>query len=180
MPAGEAPALFERLEDQRFLLGAHAAQGADAAIARGLFEVLERPNAELAVEGRDGLGADALEVQQIQDGWRKFSNELTVICARARVGDFANTRREVLADARDFPQSGDVEEGELIRMVGDDVGGVAIRANLERVLALDFEEIGDLSEKMRDCGIIQPAGLPCRCGSRGRARPPASERPRWW
>ena len=36
----------------------------------------------------------------------------------------------------------------------DGVGGVAVRADLERVLVLDFEEIADLSEHARDRQIV--------------------------
>ncbi len=57
-----------------------------------------------------------------------------------------------------------------VRMVGDDVGAVAVRADLERVVVLDLEEIGDLPQDARDRRVIQPAGLPSRCGSRARAR----------
>ena len=49
--------------------------------------------------------------------------------------------------------------GEIVGMVRDDVGAVAVRANLERVLVLDFEEVGNLPEDARDRGVIQAAGL---------------------
>ena len=44
-------------------------------------------------------------------------------------------------------QRGLVERGDASRDVGDhDVGGVAVRADLERVLALDLEQVGDLGQ----------------------------------
>ena len=41
----------------------------------------------------------------------------------------------------------------------DDVGAVAVRANLERVLALDLEQVGDLAEHPRDRDVIQRGAL---------------------
>ena len=73
----------------------------------------------------------------------------------AGVGDLADARGEVLADAGNLAQPGRVERRELVRMVGDDVGAVAIRANLERVVVLDFQQVGDLAEDARDGQVIQ-------------------------
>ena len=42
-------------------------------------------------------------------------------------------------------------------MIRRDVGAVAVRADLERVVALDLEEIGDLLEDARDRAVIQGA-----------------------
>src|SRR5687768_3907728 len=44
----------------------------------------------------------------------------------------------------------------------DDVGGVAIRANLERVLALELQQVGDLEKRARDRFVVE------RCGQRRR------------
>jgi hypothetical protein len=82
--AGVALALLERLENQRFLFRAHPAQRPDAAVGRRALEIVERPHVELAME----LGA-------------------------AGVGDFANARRQILADARDFAQARRVERRDL-------------------------------------------------------------------
>ena len=57
---------------------------------------------------------------------------------------------EILADAGDRAQLRFAERGEPLGGVRDGLRGVPVRANLERVLALDFEEIGDLSEDARD------------------------------
>ena len=51
------------------------------------------------------------------------------------------------------PASSSVDE--LVRVVGDDIGAVAVGANLEGVVVLDLQEIGDLPENARDREIIQ-------------------------
>ena len=69
---GVALALLERLQDERLLFRAHAAQRADASVGRRALEIVERADAELAVQRGHGLGSDALQVEQIEDGRRKL------------------------------------------------------------------------------------------------------------
>ena len=99
-PADEPPLFLERLEDQRLLLRAHALHAADAAVARRLLELLERADAELAVEPRDRLRPDALEVQQVQHGRRKLLQQFLVIRMAPVSTQLADLRGEVLADPR--------------------------------------------------------------------------------
>ena len=115
MAAGVALAFLERLEDQRFLLRAHAAQRADAAVGRRAFEIVERADAELAVQRGDGLRADALQVQQVEDGRRKLGEQLAMKGRIAGLGDLADSRGQVLADAGNLAQPGVVERRELMR-----------------------------------------------------------------
>jgi hypothetical protein len=44
----------------------------------------------------------------------------------------------------------------VVRMIGDDVGAVSIRADLEWILVLDFQEISNLSKDAGNGRIIQP------------------------
>ena len=67
MAARVALAFLERLEDERLLLRAHAAQRADASIGRRVLEIGERPDAELAVQRRHGLGPDAVQVEEVEE-----------------------------------------------------------------------------------------------------------------
>ena len=90
-PAGEALALLERLEDERLLLGAHALQRADAALARRALEIVERPDLQAAVEERDRLRADPLQAQQVQDGRRKLLQQILMIAAGAGVDELARS-----------------------------------------------------------------------------------------
>ena len=120
---------------------------------------------------RHGLGSDALQVQQVQNRRRELGDQLAVIDRIAGLGDFENPRGEILPDAGDLTQARGVERRELMGMVGDDVGAVAIGANLERVVGLDLQEVGDLPEYPSDRQVIQPADLPSRYGSRALERP---------
>ena len=95
-----------------FLFRAHAAQRTDASVGRRVLEIGERADAELAVQRRHRLRPDALQVEQVQDGRRKLGQQLAMEGGAARVGDFADSRGQILADARNLPQSGFVERRE--------------------------------------------------------------------
>src|SRR4051812_39966169 len=109
-------------------------------------------------------------MQQIQDGRRKLRHQLPMVFGVAGARDLEDSRCEILPDARYLAQSRPVEPCELVRVIGDDVGAVSIRANLEWIVVLDLEKVGDLPENSRDGGIIQAAVLRPRCGTRARAR----------
>ena len=127
----------------------------------------------------DGLGADALQVEQIENGRRELGQELPMKGRAAGFGDLANSGSQILPDAWNLAQPRFVEQSELVRMVHGDVGAVAIRANLERVVALDLQEIGNLPEDARDRQVIQAGGRPSRCDSRARALRRRRGRRRW-
>ena len=74
--------------------------------------------------------------------------------AVAGVGDLANAGGEVLADARQLAQRRRVHPGDRLGGVAHDVGAVAVRADLERVLALDLEEVGDLGRGSRATAVL--------------------------
>ena len=60
-------------------------------------------------------------------------------------------------------RSAGVKRGDALRQVRDRLRGVAVRADLERVLALDFEQIADLGDDAGD-GEVVHRSLPCGRG----------------
>src|SRR5207247_7167277 len=124
---------------ERFLFRSQAAQGTNPPVGRRTLEIVEGSDVELAIQGRDGLGSDTLEVKQIENGRRKLGDELAMVGRVAGFGDFADARGEILADSRNVPQLGRLERCQLMRVVRGDVGAVAVRANLERIVVLDLE-----------------------------------------
>src|SRR5204862_2611290 len=138
-------------------------------VGRRTLEVVAGWDVELAIQGRDGLGSDTLEVKQIENGRRKLGDELAMVGRVTGFGDFADARGEILADSRNFPQLGRLERCQLMRVIRGDVGAVAVRANLERIVVLDLEQVGDLPQDPRDREVIQAADLPSRRGSRAGA-----------
>ncbi len=179
MAAGVALSIGQRLQDEGLLLGAHPAQCADLAVPGGLLEVLDRADAELAIEHRDGLGTDTLQVEHVENRRRKLGHQLAVELGVAGLDDFTDPRGQILPDAGNLSKTRHVERRHLVRMVGDDVGAVAVCADLERVVVLDLQQIGDLPEDVRNGRVIQASGLPSRCGTRAAAPLRAPTPPRW-
>ena len=106
MAARVALAFLERFEDERFLFRPHAAQRADASVGRRALEIVEGADAELAIQRRDRLGSDALEVEEIENRRRKLGERARGDTAASPVSrDLADARGEVLADARNLAQS---------------------------------------------------------------------------
>ena len=97
----DARPLFEGFQDERFLLRAHALEIAEPSLARRALEVVERADAQIAIEHRDGLRSDALEAEEVQDGWRKLLEQISVVGDGARVDELDNLGVEILADAGD-------------------------------------------------------------------------------
>ena len=99
--ARRARAFLERLEDEGFLLRAHALEVAQASLARRALEVVERADAELVVEHRDGLRPDALKAEQVEDGRRELLQQALMVGDGAGLDELGNLGVEVLADALD-------------------------------------------------------------------------------
>ncbi len=141
-----------------FLLDAHALEGAHPAVAGSLFERVERGHAQLVVQTLDGLGADTLQPEQVEDRRRKVGEQLVAKRRVAGVGDFADAGGQVATDSRQGAESGLVEGRHRRRLGRDGLGGVAVRANLEWVVASNLEQVSDLEEQAGDSSVVH--GVP--------------------
>ena len=99
--AGMLLPLGARPKNELLLLRSQTLQLADAAVAARGFELVDRLDAELGIEQRDRLRADALKVEQVENRRRKLLEEIAVIAGFAGFGNLADFRREIFADARD-------------------------------------------------------------------------------
>jgi hypothetical protein len=59
-------------------------------------------------------------------------------------------------------------------VIGRDVGAIPVRADLERVVVLDLQEVGGFPEDPRNRLVIQAASPRLDAVSPGDARPPAA------
>ena len=64
--------------------------------------------------------------------------------ARAGSGERTDLPGEILADARQLEQLLLVHAADRVGPCADGIGGRAIRADLEQILALNLEQVGDL------------------------------------
>ena len=180
MPSGKPFLFLERLENEAFLFRPHALHRADTAIPGGRLEIVQRADAELAIQYGNGFRSHPLQVQQIENRGRELGDELAVKGGVAGFGNLTNPRGEILADARNLAQAIRVEECELVRMIGSDVGAIAVGANLEGILVFDLEEIGNFAKYPCNREIIQRGDLRSRSRSRAivRRRRPVTQQSR--
>ena len=170
--AGTAAPLFERLQDERFLLRAHAFERLASALRarpRSSSSSVRMP--QLAIEHRRrssgrlpgdaaGRGSSAGTPAAVPGGRRSCR------CRRAR----RSCAREILADAGNRQRAGWRQLGDGLARCGAIVGAVAIGADLERVLALDFEQIANLGEDPGDGQVIHGACTAAMSASRRAGR----------
>ena len=91
--------LCARPKNELFLLRAQSLQLAHAAVAARGLELLDGLDAELGIEQRDRFRADALEVEQVEYRRRKLLEQILVIARLAGLGNLADLRRQLFADA---------------------------------------------------------------------------------
>src|SRR5882724_5406492 len=109
-------------------------------------------------------------MQEVEDRRREFRDELAMKGGVARRRDLANAQGEILPDAGNLAEARFVQLRELVWVIRRNVGAVAVRANLERVVVLDFQEVGDFPENAGDRGVIQAGGPRFRSDTRAGAR----------
>ena len=101
------------------------------------------------------FGPDALQVEQVEDRGGNSCEQLLVVGNRAGLDELADLRGEVLADAGNARgAAAGVRSASRSASVSDGFRGVAVRANLERVLALDLEQVADLGQDAGDGEVV--------------------------
>jgi hypothetical protein len=95
-----------------------------------------------------------LQTQDVeQSGW-KLGGQLPVERGAARLDQFSHTRRDVLANPGQAAQVGRGEGRDALAAVANDLRGIAVRADLERVVAPNLEQIADLGEDTGDGDVF--------------------------
>src|SRR5262249_26457287 len=127
---------------------------AQASRLRCLDEFVDAADVERRVEQRNRFGTDPLQTQQVEDGWWKLQEQVLMKTAGACLGEVADFFRQILADPRQLEQLLFVHSRHGIRPRTYRVRRRAICPNLEEVLSLDFQQVGDLREDLCDWMVI--------------------------
>ena len=93
------------------------------------------------------FGPTSLQFEQVEQGFGKFGAQVLVVAEFAGAGEFVELLLEGVADALDALEF--VVARQLDDVAGvtlDDVGAVAVGADLEGVFAFQFEKLGDVLE----------------------------------
>ena len=132
-------------------LFAKALQPGHAAVAAAFLQFLHRRNLQLLPHRVDFLLPHAADVKHLEKPRREFGLEVRVVVERAR----RHERRDLLCDGAAYafdvaerPGLGSLPE--ISRESFDRASGIAIRANLERILALQLEHHRDFFERVGD------------------------------
>jgi hypothetical protein len=146
--------LLDRTQQQLFLLGPQPPKFPNLPGSGSLLEFVERSNVERVVDQRDRLGTDALKFEQLQHGGGIVGHQLAMVGQLTRLDELANSCGEIFPNARQGPQLLLVQVSDPLRRMEDEVRGVAVRSNLERVGPLDLKHIRDFAEDLRNRAIV--------------------------
>lgn len=139
---------LDTLADVLDFFVAHAAEGGQAAVGDDLLEVGEGGDAELIVHELDRFRAQGLDVEEGQEAGREAGEGFLVFLHLAGREVFADLLGDAAPDAGDVLElAGGGDLGDVVRHLVEDAGGAAVGKDLEGLLALDVEGVGDAVEE---------------------------------
>ena len=154
--AGDAPEVFNGFQQFLFVLLAHARQFADLAFARQFFHAIDVADLVGAPDQRNGLRSKTLDLQQLQHRRMIFFQQLGLHRKLAVFEQLLKIHQHSLANAGNREHflgfADDVPD--LLGMILDSLGGVAVGADAERILAVDFEQISGFVQDRGDGFIV--------------------------
>ncbi len=157
--AGDAAIVFDRFQQLLFLFRPHARELAYLSFPGQFGHALGVAHLVGAPDEGDGLRAQALDLEQVEHRGVILLEQFCVQREFSLFEHFLQVQQHAFADAGDGEHFlGIVDQvGNLLRLGLDGFGGVAIRADAEGILAVDFEQVG---------GFVQDAGngLIVHCG----------------
>ncbi len=168
--AADAAIVFDGLQQLLFVLFAHARQFADFAFAGQLFDAIEIADLVGAPDQGDGLGPEALNLEQFEHGGTVFLQQFGMDLDCALLKKMLQVGEHALADAGDCQQLfgfGD-QIGNLLGQRLDRLGGIAVGTNAEGILAVDFEQVGGFVENSSDGFVVHKRNNCSACGSGAR------------
>lgn len=145
--------LRDAVQDFLLRLFGKAGEGGNAVVLASSLEGVERVNAEGVVEEFDFLGADSLEVEKLEEGFREFGAEV-LVKGEGAVGGGGEVMELVTEGGADPFDPGEVVGAGFSKDVAVEVGhGVSARAvgaDFEGVFAFQFHEESDFGEDVNE------------------------------
>ena len=104
----------------------------------------------------DGLRAEALDLEQVEHRGVIFRKQFGVQRKFAFLEHFLQVHQHAFADAGDGQHFlGIIDQvGDLLGLGLDGFGGVAVRADAEGILPVDFEQVGGFVENAGDGFVV--------------------------
>src|SRR5713226_1427467 len=170
--AGDTAVVLNRFEQLLFLLFAHAGQDANFAFARQLLHALHIADLVRTPDEGNGLRAQALDLQQVEHRGPVFFQQLGMYGETAVLEHLLQVLQHAFADAGNFEHLlGLVDQlSNLLRQLFNGLGGVAVGTDAERILAVDFEQVGGFVKNARDGLVVHAEVKIKQVGARGLER----------
>src|SRR4029079_1485283 len=105
-------------------------------------------------EAFDGFRTDALQAEQLEQRRGERGRQFLAVRRVPALDDLADPLCEVLADPRQPLQRRVIQFGHARGLGGNRVGGVAVRADLERVVGPNLQHTGGLAEQTGDRDVF--------------------------
>ena len=162
---------LDGFQDIGFTFFAEAGKFAELAFAGEGFDGVDGAGFEGAPEQGDFLGAERLQVEQVENRGRIFLQELLAQAVVVGLENFLNVLGHAVADAGQFGELGGIERQLLdrFRNAGDQLGGFFVAAIAADDRAIDFEQLRGLAQDAGDFTIIHD---PCPDNFRRTPHPP--------
>ena len=153
--AGDAAIVLDGLEQFLFLLFAHAGKFANLSFFGQLGHAIEIAHLIGAPDEGDGLGTQALDLEQIEHRGAIFLEQFRMQRKLPLLEHFLQVQQHAFADAGDGKNFlGFVDQvGDLLGLSFNGFGGVAVGADAEGILAVDFQQVGGFVENAGD-GLV--------------------------
>ena len=158
--ARDAAVVFDGLQQLLFVLLAHARQFANLAFARKFFYAIDIADLIGAPDQGNRLRSEALDLQQLEHRRVIFLEQFGLHRESAVFEQFLQVDQHAFADAGDgehFLRFGD-DVFDLLGVILDGLSGVAVGADAERILAVDFEQVGGFVEDVGDGFVVHGSG----------------------
>ena len=154
--SGDAAVVFDGLEQLLFLLLSHAGKLANFSFAGQFGHALEIAYVIGAPDQGDGLGAQALDLEQVEHRGVILLKQFGVQRKFSFLEHFLQVDQHAFADAGDGEDFfGIVDQvGDLLGLGLDGFGGVAVRTDAEGILPVNFEQVGGFVENAGDGFVV--------------------------
>ena len=138
------------------MLFSHTRQLADFSFTRKFRHAIHIADLVGAPDQRDGLGAESLNFQQLQHGRVILLQQSGLHGELAGIKEFLQVGQHPFADAGNGEHLLGIADDvlQLMCVAFDGLRGIAVGANAERILPINFEQVGRLVEDVGDCLVI--------------------------
>src|SRR5215475_5553296 len=155
-PAADPLVIGDGLQQFRFVFLSHPGQSADLAFARKFLNAINVRNFVGAPDEGNRLGTEALNFQQLKHRGVISLEQLCLSCDLARAQQLFQLVEHSLADSRNGEHLLGIADDvfDLLGVILNRLGSVAVGAYAERILAVDLEQVGGFKQNVGNSLVV--------------------------